>query len=118
MKVNVLGTDYTIAIRTHEEEPSFKTKNIDGFENYNSKEIVILNLDKAEQWADETPEARAYATKEITRHEITHAFFDESGLQHSSNAFSGGWATNEEMVDWIALQFPKILKAFQETNCI
>jgi hypothetical protein len=46
------------------------------------------------------------------RHELVHAFLFESGLHNDS------WAANEAAVDWIANQFPKILKAFQEAGCI
>ena len=27
------------------------------------------------------------------------------------------WAKNEEMVDWIAIQYPKIKKVFQQLGC-
>ena len=56
----------------------------------------------------------AYQHK-VIRHEIVHAFLYESGLD--VNSLSGGaWAKNEEMVDWMAIQIPKILKAFQEAG--
>lgn len=51
--------------------------------------------------------------KKVLRHEIVHAFLFESGIDSSSE-----WARNEEIVDWIALQFPKLLDAFKETECI
>lgn len=51
------------------------------------------------------------------RHEIIHAFLAESGLWGSSEP-AKAWAMNEEMIDWIALQFPKILKAFKEAKAI
>ena len=52
------------------------------------------------------------------RHEITHAFLNESGLQNDTSVPGSGWATNEEMVDWIAIQFPKMKKAFEEADCL
>lgn len=55
--------------------------------------------------------------KDIMRHEIIHAFLDESGLQMSSFA-SGAWAENEEMADWFALQLPKMVKVFREVGCL
>ena len=48
----------------------------------------------------------------VKRHELIHAFLYESGLDACS------WANNEEMVDWIAIQFPKLFKAFQEVGCL
>lgn len=39
--------------------------------------------------------------------------FFESGLAHNSD-----FAANEENVDWIARQFPKMLRAFREAKVI
>ena len=47
------------------------------------------------------------------RHEIVHAFLFESGLAENSE-----WAQNEEMVDWIAKQGPKLIKAWQEAGAL
>jgi len=51
--------------------------------------------------------------KETSRHEIIHAYLFESGL-----SFNSDWATNEEVVDWMAIQFPKMLNTFKEVNAI
>lgn len=56
--------------------------------------------------------------KKVLRHEIIHAFLRESGLSGNSMQYDGAWAQCEEMVDWIAIQFPKILKAFQDADCL
>jgi len=58
------------------------------------------------------------AYKSTTRHEILRAFLNESGLMDSSHQFDRGWAKNEEMVDWIAIQGPKIYKAWQEADAV
>lgn len=55
--------------------------------------------------------------KETLRHEITHAFLYESGVQGCSSPCDA-WATNEEMVDWFAIQAPKIFKVFKEQGLI
>lgn len=47
---------------------------------------------------------------EVLRHEVIHAFFNECGLAEYCN--------DEQLVQWIAVQFPKILKVFQGLNCI
>lgn len=52
------------------------------------------------------------------RHEIMHAFLNESGLSDSSNRFDGAWAKNEEMVDWLAIQSPKIFSTFKKMNIL
>ena len=46
---------------------------------------------------------------ETLRHEIVHAFFNECALDH--------YGRDEELVEWIAVQFPKMLKVFQELSC-
>lgn len=55
--------------------------------------------------------------KKVLRHEIVHAFLYESGMSHCSNS-SDCWATNEEMVDWFAIQSPKIFKVFREQKLV
>ena len=47
------------------------------------------------------------------RHEIIHAFLFESGLAENSS-----WAQNEEMVDFFAIQFPKLVEAFKEADAM
>lgn len=54
-----------------------------------------------------------YYEKKVLRHEILHAYLFESGLRENSNEINS-WAMNEEMIDWFALQFPKILKTYKE----
>src|SRR5574344_71253 len=51
------------------------------------------------------------------RHEIIHAFLYESGLEESSCS-TDAWATNEEMVDWFAHQFPKICEVYKELDIL
>ena len=51
--------------------------------------------------------------KKVLRHEIIHAYLGESGLRGSS-----GWAENEEMVDWFAIQSSKIYKTYKELDAI
>ena len=53
----------------------------------------------------------------MLRHEIIHAFLNESGLSDSSNSVEA-WAKNEEMVDWFAIQSPKIFKVFQDLDIL
>jgi hypothetical protein len=46
------------------------------------------------------------------RHELIHAFLFESGLDCCS------WADKEEIVDWIAIQFPKLQNVFEQINVV
>ena len=47
------------------------------------------------------------------RHEIIHAFLFESGLAENSS-----WAQNEEMVDFFAIQFSKLVEAFKAADAM
>lgn len=65
-----------------------------------------------------TEEVRKSMEACTLRHEVIHAFLNESGLQWNSFAPENAWAKNEEMVDWIAIQAPKIFKVYQELGCV
>lgn len=54
----------------------------------------------------------------VIRHEIIHALLHESGLDSCSNLYEAGWATNEEMVDFFAIQLPKIWRACVESGIV
>ena len=51
--------------------------------------------------------------KNVIRHEINHAFMYESGLDIHSD-----WGRNEQLIDWLAIQIPKIMKIYTEINAI
>lgn len=108
--VHILGTEYKILII--EEEDYRFNKEADGWCDPQAKEILIFNF---KQSVDSVKDLVAYQ-KKVLRHEIVHAFLYESGLWQNSYA-SKCWAQNEEMVDWIAIQEPKIHKAFEEAGC-
>ena len=108
MKINVLGTAYTVK----EVDPATDIKlkgQRDGYTDTSIKVCVIDNM----QEEDPANKANLQEHKKgVVRHELIHAFLYESGLDGNT------WATNEEMVDWVALQFPKLLKAFEEAGCL
>ena len=109
MKVNILGTEYEIIEQTEEQNP--KLKNNNGLcEIYSHR--IILNADIQED--ELTYENFQEFKNRVLRHEIIHAFFAESGLRGNSE-----YAENEELVDWIAIQLPKINKVLQQIgeNC-
>ena len=118
MKVNVLGTEYAIFRYGYKDLGIFEKRGIDGYCDSTTKVIAFCNMTTYPGYEDETEDTCKLVEKEILRHEIVHAFLNESGLRDSSCSLTTGWATNEEMVDWIALQFPKMLKAFQEADCL
>ena len=118
MKINVLGTEYEVTFRNYDELGIFEDKGWEAYTDAISKKIIIGNVKTFPGYGKETDEYCRACEKETLRHEIVHAFLNESGLQSCALALSGSWAKNEEMVDWIALQFPKMLEAFRAAGCI
>lgn len=110
--VNILGTEYRIEVHKRSEDECMRKNGADGYCSDDGKLIVIADTSEKESFPDMTD------IKRLLRHEIKHAFWDESGLQHCSSVPMGAWARHEEMVDWIAIQFPKIMKAFQEVGAL
>ena len=106
MTVDVLGTKYSIEQSNKVDDMCLE--NCDGYCDRSVKKIVIDTFQDAPNALKDLDEYR----KQVIRHELVHAFLNESGLMGES------WGTNEEIVDWIACQFPKLLKAFEETDCI
>lgn len=116
--VNVLGQDYEIIVKKYNEDEAFERDQICGYQDGFLKQIVICDLSTYKDWEHEPKECIEIEQKQTLRHEIVHAFFYESGLSDSSNPTACGWAKNEEMIDWFALQGPKIYKAWQEADAL
>lgn len=111
LKANVLGTDYEIILASEKEMPN-ELEDRDGSIDESIKTILVENYSHLEG----NPHAlkdRDFLIRKNIRHELVHAFLFESGLAENTT-----WAQNEEMVDWIARQFPKMLKAFEEVEAI
>ena len=117
-KVSILGTEYTIDRKTYNDEPLFEKRSIDGYCDGRLKKIVHCNMRTHPIMQDEPDEYCGVCEKQTLRHEIFHGFLNESGLMESSAQYTGGWSQNEEMVDWFALQSPKIFKTFQELDIL
>ena len=113
-KINILGTKYTI-YKDVETEKEPRLKENYGFCDYCTKEIYISKDTKLED--EYSMKNLQDFENKVIRHEIIHAFLYESGLRENSNRIIA-WAENEEMVDWIAIQSPKIFKIFQELDII
>ena len=116
--VNVLGTKYTIKMVKISECDLLRNINWCGSCYEMIKEILIGDPSEEEYFGKLSKEEKTETINQILRHEITHAFFNESGLSASANTFEGSWAKNEELIDWIAIQFPKMQKAFEEAGCL
>lgn len=118
MTINILGQPYKIIFKNYDEDEAFSRRHIDGYCDNYTHTIVICNIATYPNWNYESKETCEAAQKQTVRHEIVHAFLSESGLNESSSLFDGAWAKNEEMVDWVATQGPKIYKAWQEAEAV
>lgn len=108
MKIKILGTEYEIIENAKRKDYS-QLNELDGFTDFSIKKIII-----AEQERDGmTVENLNYVTKKVMRHEIVHAFMYESGLDCNSD-----YARNEELIDWIAIQFKKMLDIFIKVGAL
>ena len=117
MTVNVLGTEYGILYKDYADDYMFTERHVDGYCDDVEKIIVIGNMQTFPNWERETEEYCEKYQKVVLRHELIHAFLNESGLSDSSGRVENiGWAKNEEMIDFFAIQFPKIKKVFEELN--
>lgn len=104
-KINILGTEYIIFTNVSDQEKPFMKDN-DGVTDFTTKEIFIAVLDDSDPMNMQN--MRVYEDRTI-RHEIVHAILFESGLDHNTK-----WARNEEIVDWIAIQAPKLFRIYEK----
>lgn len=110
--VNILGTEYTIEYRKRKNDP-----NLDNSDGYHDSSVNLIVIAEMQSEAKAKNDLIAYQ-KSVLRHEIIHAFLYQSGLDSCSSVYGGAWAESEEMIDWIAIQSPKIFKAYQEADCL
>lgn len=103
MKVNVLGTEYVIIQGIKPEDDNNLIEN-DGYIDFSTKRIIIAEM-KAESGS--VSDIEVYKNG-VIRHELIHAFLYESGLPDC--------AVDEQLVEWLALQFPKMNELFKELN--
>lgn len=117
-KANILGTEYRIETHKVSEDKYLKERKLAGYCGEESKLIVVADMSEKEYFDGMDEQEQEVYRKKVLRHEIFHAFLNESGLSDSANQFSGAWAKNEEMVDWFAIQSPKIFKVYAELGLI
>lgn len=109
-KVNILGTEYEIILDAPDE---MLPENADGAMDHSIKRIVVAKFEGTRNSIKNLEQYR----KKVLRHEIIHAFMYESGIWNNSHDVQG-WGMDEEMTDWIAIQFPKILKVYEEVGAL
>ncbi len=109
MKINILGMQYDLKVCDEEKRLG---EYCDGLCDETTREMLV----KSYAGVRDDPTAKKnldIQVKKNKRHEIIHAFLFESGLAENSQ-----WAQNEEMVDWFAIQFPKLTEAFRQAEAL
>lgn len=117
-KVTILGTDYNIKVHKFEEDETLIKNSWAGYCSQDEPLIVLADYDNNDKFKFDSDIGKDNYTDSCLRHEIIHAFLNESGLKDSSTISDVPWAKNEEMVDWLAIQFPKMLKVFHECGVV
>ena len=105
--VNILGQPYEVVF-AQTSENDLKLENASGYTEPWSHKVVIEDFVPDTRTVENTDAFKA----KVLRHEIVHAFLHESGLRECS------WGENEEIVDWIAHQGPKIYQAWKEAGAV
>jgi hypothetical protein len=113
MKINILGSEWELFERTRAEDE--KLNGCMGYSDHTLKHLVALNPEGAKE--DFCNSDAEFEKRRIIRHEIIHAFLYESGLSYDAVAVNN-WACNCEMIDWFAIQAPKIYAAFATVGCL
>lgn len=103
-KINVLGTEYKYFYRNINEDE--KLRACTGYCDHSTKKIVVCDQEVDSM----TVENVSMYENRVFLHEVVHAFLFESGLSGNS------WAANEEIVDWMAHQIPKIVQSLEEAG--
>ena len=106
MIANILGTEYKVNIKDRNEDAKLNTR--DGYTDFSVKKIVVLDVE-AEKDENSVEDISTYL-KKVMRHETIHALFYESGMDD--------WATDEQLVDYLAIQIPKIIKIWEEIKAL
>lgn len=111
-KISVLGTEYRIETHKVSEDEWLEKKHLAGYCGEESKLIVVADMSEKEYFDGMDEKEQEIYRKKTLRHEIIHAFLNESGLSDSASVPGGAWAKHEEMIDWFAIQSPKIFAVF------
>lgn len=102
--VDILGTKWAVV------SENFGNKDFDGLTDFTTRTIKVRN-DNVQEF-DNFKELY----KRTVRHEVLHAFMIESGLD--SNFNHPEYGHDETFVDWVAIQFPKILVAYSKLGVL
>lgn len=102
--MNIFGTEYQLI----DDFSTLEKSNLDGECLTYSKTINVRPVERMLDVVDDF-KAKEKRHKEVMRHEMIHAAFFESGLPD--------YCADETLVNWIAMQFPKLVELFKENDC-
>lgn len=108
-KINILGTEYCVEELSKEQDNALRE--CDGYCDKTTHRIVVCSKESDCDLGD----FQAYQ-KKVLRHKIIHAFHFESGI--AENFENKHYGFSETLVDWFAIQSPKIFKVFQELDIL
>lgn len=108
-KVKILGSKWDVEFKSAEEDD--KLEKVDGYCDETVRRIVVTDMNSVSPDIL-NKEYLGYCKEQLLRHEIVHAFLLESGLGPLCE-----WAT-EEMVDWVATQFLKMIIAMKDAGAL
>ena len=104
MELIILGQAYTVEYQKEKDNP--KLEGADGICEPFSKRIILNAIEPDKNTVDKLEDYMA----KVFRHEIVHAFFSESGLKD--------YMHDETLVDWVAVQLPKMVKVMAKAGCL
>lgn len=104
--VNVLGTEYEIKSNEDIYKTLMESQNTGECDMY----AKVISISPQEYIInDSRDDVRKSVYNICMRHEILHAFFHEAGVDK--------YSADETLVDFIAMQFPKMKELFEEVGC-
>lgn len=112
--VQIMGTEWLVKISV--DDPALEK--VQGYTNYATREIVVEAVRMPDDPLEYDLESQFIDQRRALRHEIIHAYLFECGLAKDSIVINEGWATNEEMVDWMARVSPRIFETFKELKLL
>lgn len=107
-EIPVLGQTYHIKVKDPERDPRLG-KDHDGYCDWTTKEIAMSDMAQDAKHPDAVGDFDQYREK-VLRHEIIHAFIEESGNTDAD------W-NNENMVNWLACMWPHLHAAMTAAYC-
>lgn len=108
--LTILGEKWTLKAVKESEDSNLKNK--DGYADKTTRTIGVLG----EPTEGSDLGDFAQYVKKVKRHEIIHAYLFESGLHE--NFVHPEFGHDETFVDWVAVQFPKMIKTFKEADAL